>query len=141
MSLFCLCTSLALFIDFILVFTFLTPAVYLVTTEDSDALESHPSKKELLQLHEIRPRELPRFVKWYSDFITSKAGIVSVTVFLICMYAVSYLGVVTMKSNFEPSKAFPSDSPLANSMDTVRYILIFFRPEIILLIFFQIRFQ
>lgn len=122
MSLFCLCTSIALFVDYILVFTFLTPAIYLLTKEDADT-EIHPtSKKELLQLSEFRPRKLPRFVEWYADFVTSKKGIFSVALFLTCIYVISYFGVVTMKSNFEPSKAFPSDSPLANSMDTVRYI-------------------
>lgn len=120
MSLFCLCTSIALFVDYILVFTFLTPVVYLLTQEDSDT-EIHPTfKKELYNLSELRIRKLPLFVEWYADFVTSKKGIFSVAFFLTCIYVISYFGVVTMKSNFEPSKAFPSDSPLANSMDTVR---------------------
>uniref|UniRef100_A0A914Z8X5 SSD domain-containing protein n=1 Tax=Panagrolaimus superbus TaxID=310955 RepID=A0A914Z8X5_9BILA len=128
MSLFCLCTSIALFVDYILVFTFLTPVVYLLTKEDSDT-EIHPtSKKELYTLSEFRIRKLPRFVEWYADFVTSKKGIFSVAIFLTCIYVISYFGVVTMKSNFEPSKAFPSDSPLANSMDTVRSVFNEFFP-------------
>lgn len=30
-----------------------------------------------------------------------------------------------MKSTFEPAKAFPSDSPLASSLNGVKYIIIF----------------
>uniref|UniRef100_A0AC35GK39 SSD domain-containing protein n=1 Tax=Panagrolaimus sp. PS1159 TaxID=55785 RepID=A0AC35GK39_9BILA len=128
MSLFCLCTSIALFVDYILVFTFLTPAIYLLTKEDVDTEIYPTSKKELLQLSEFCPRKLPRFVEWYADFVTSKKGIFSVSLFLTCIYVISYFGVVTMKSNFEPSKAFPSDSPLANSMDTVRSVFNEFFP-------------
>jgi hypothetical protein len=58
----------------------------------------------------------------YSKFVCSAWGRVTMLLVLAGLHVFSYYGLATMKSTFEPSKAFPSDSPLANSMDSVRQV-------------------
>lgn len=128
MSLFCLCTSFALFFDFILTFTFLAPIIYLSTPEKGDikeaALLAPNGISTTNEKHEISPlSNVPAGFVAYSKFICSKYGRIAMIIAFIGLHTFAYCGIVTMKSTFEPSKAFPSDSPLANSMESVRYVL------------------
>lgn len=124
MSLFCLCTSFALLFDYIFTFTLLAPVIFLCTPTKSE----DPKQRSLLlnQPEEIKPqpldplKDIPSHIVKYSKFICSNKGRVITILLFIVMHIFAYWGVVTMKSTFEPSKAFPSDSPLTKSIDTVR---------------------
>ncbi|VDL67118.1 unnamed protein product, partial [Nippostrongylus brasiliensis] len=110
MSLFCLATSLALFIDFVVTYTILAPVVYLCSDKNDyrAALPSKPSGKD--------------FLGRYSHLLCSVNGRLICGVFLIIIYVVSGFGIYKMKSTFEPAKAFPSDSPLVGSLKSIRPI-------------------
>ena len=69
--------------------------------------------------------QIPHYIEAYAKFICSKRGKFTAIFSMIILYIISYTGVATMKSTFEPSKAFPSDSPLANSMDSIRFVELF----------------
>uniref|UniRef100_A0A7E4W4C6 SSD domain-containing protein n=1 Tax=Panagrellus redivivus TaxID=6233 RepID=A0A7E4W4C6_PANRE len=131
MSLFCFSTSVALFVDYILTFTILAPIIYLCTPESaSEIIEARaPSaKKDVLILPELPNLQLSNIVKSYTNFICSKPGRIISLSLLGFLYVVSYFGVATMKSTFEPSKAFPSDSPLAQSIGSIRSVFNEFFP-------------
>ncbi|KJH47784.1 hypothetical protein DICVIV_06137 [Dictyocaulus viviparus] len=108
MSLFCLATSVALLIDYIATYTILAPVVYLCsTTEDYQmGLSTKPSKND--------------FIGKYSRLLCSMNGRLICGVFLISAYSFSAVGVYSMKSTFDPAKAFPSDSPLVKSLKHIR---------------------
>ncbi|KAE9420029.1 hypothetical protein Angca_005701 [Angiostrongylus cantonensis] len=108
MSLFCLSTSVALFIDYIVTYTVLAPVVYLCSDVGGYqlALSTKPSKSD--------------FLGKYSRLLCSLHGRLLCGVFLITIYSLSAVGVYSMKSTFEPAKAFPSDSPLVRSLKHIR---------------------
>ncbi|KAK6052681.1 patched family protein, partial [Cooperia oncophora] len=110
MSLFCLATSVALLIDYIITYTILAPIVYLCSGKNDyqSALPSKPSGNDYLGR--------------YSRLLCSLNGRLICGVFLITIYTISAIGVYKMKSTFEPAKAFPSDSPLVRSLKSIRPI-------------------
>ncbi|CAJ0600074.1 unnamed protein product [Cylicocyclus nassatus] len=108
MSLFCLATSIALLIDYIVTYTILAPVVYLCSDKKDyqPALPSKPTGNDLLSR--------------YSRLLCSVNGRLLCGIFLITIYTISAAGVYNMKSTFEPAKAFPSDSPLVISLRKIR---------------------
>ncbi|KAI6240930.1 Patched-related protein 9 [Aphelenchoides fujianensis] len=87
------------------------------------------SANDHVEKAEVNPlSNVPAHFVWYAKFICSWKGRVSMIVVFLVLHAFSFSGVYTMKSTFEPSKAFPSDSPLANSMDSVRAVFNEFFP-------------
>ncbi|KIH62635.1 patched family protein [Ancylostoma duodenale] len=110
MSLFCLATSVALLIDYIVTYTILAPVVYLCSDkkEYQPALPTKPTGND--------------FLSRYSRLLCSLNGRLLCGVFLITVYSISAVGVYSMKSTFEPAKAFPSDSPLVKSLKKIRPI-------------------
>ncbi|EPB76979.1 hypothetical protein ANCCEY_03947 [Ancylostoma ceylanicum] len=110
MSLFCLATSVALLIDYIVTYTILAPVVYLCSDkkEYQPALPTKPTGND--------------FLSRYSRLLCSLNGRLLCGVFLITVYSISAVGVYSMKSTFEPAKAFPSDSPLVKSLKRIRPI-------------------
>ncbi|ETN79706.1 patched family protein [Necator americanus] len=110
MSLFCLATSVALLFDYIVTYTILAPVVYLCSDKNDyqPALPSKPTGTD--------------YVGKYSRFLCSLNGRLLCGVFLITIYSISAVGVYSMKSTFEPAKAFPSDSPLVKSLKKIRPI-------------------
>ncbi|KAJ1347779.1 Sterol-sensing domain of SREBP cleavage-activation [Parelaphostrongylus tenuis] len=60
------------------------------------------------------------FLEKYSRLLCSLHGRLICGVFLITIYSFSAVGVYSMKSTFEPAKAFPSDSPLVKSLKHMR---------------------
>ncbi|CAD5214420.1 unnamed protein product [Bursaphelenchus okinawaensis] len=122
MSLFCLCTSFALLFDYILTFTMLAPVISLCTKNEKQFTPL------ATVLSESEAQRVPRGILMYSKFLCSTKGRITGIVLFIVMHIFTYWGVVTMRSSFEPSKAFPSDSPLASSIDTVRSVFNEFFP-------------
>ncbi|KAK5965667.1 Sterol-sensing domain and Patched family-containing protein, partial [Trichostrongylus colubriformis] len=110
MSLFCLATSVALLIDYIVTYTILAPMVYLCSGKNDyqTALPSKPSAND--------------FLGRYSRLLCSLNGRLICGLFLVTIYTISGIGVYKMKSTFEPAKAFPSDSPLVRSLKSIRPI-------------------
>ncbi|XGW18024.1 hypothetical protein V3C99_002545 [Haemonchus contortus] len=110
MSLFCLATSVALLIDYIVTYTILAPVVYLCSEKKDyqSALPSKPSEND--------------FLNRYSRLLCSMNGRLLCGIFLVTIYLISAAGVYKMKSTFEPAKAFPSDSPLVRSLKSIRPI-------------------
>uniref|UniRef100_A0AC35U0P5 SSD domain-containing protein n=1 Tax=Rhabditophanes sp. KR3021 TaxID=114890 RepID=A0AC35U0P5_9BILA len=113
MSMLCCCTSIAILIDFILTFTLFLPCLILIGKQKGE-------KKS--DFNELKKRKKEIWAKNYVTFICSKKGKV-VAVFLVAiLYIFSSYGLANMKATFEPSKAFPSDSPLSNSMEEIRKV-------------------
>uniref|UniRef100_A0A1I7XQ14 SSD domain-containing protein n=1 Tax=Heterorhabditis bacteriophora TaxID=37862 RepID=A0A1I7XQ14_HETBA len=110
MSLFCLSTSVALLLDYILTYTVLAPVVYLCNGDkDYQRANALPTKSNGTNL-----------LNMYSRLLCSLSGRLLCGAFLFFLYTFSAVGIYTMKSTFEPAKAFPSDSPLVNSLKGIR---------------------
>ncbi|KAF8359949.1 ptr-11 [Pristionchus pacificus] len=124
MSIFCLATSLSLFFDYILTYTILGPVVFLLSSSYAKT-ETEP-KDEELALAVVNPIEKPplkekqTLLSRYSSFVTSISGNLLCLVIVSSLFAVCTLGVLKMKASFEPGKAFPSDSPLASSLERIK---------------------
>ncbi|KAI6188144.1 Patched-related protein 9 [Aphelenchoides besseyi] len=133
MSMFCLCTSFALLFDYILTFTFLAPILYICTpkphVEQKEVVSLLTQTNVVVEKVESAPlKNIPSYVVWYSKFVCSWKGRVAMLIVCCILHVFSTSGLITMRSTFEPSKAFPSDSPLANSMSTVRTVFNEFFP-------------
>uniref|UniRef100_A0A183BLX9 SSD domain-containing protein n=1 Tax=Globodera pallida TaxID=36090 RepID=A0A183BLX9_GLOPA len=143
MSLFCLCTSIAVFIDYLLTFTLLCPVVVL--------LSSPPPAHVHLQLNLNRrplassdkfpsppltappvpapvPPSPPSWVHRYALFLHSVNGQMMALFVAAILYTIGISGVLRLKSSFEPSKAFPSDSPLSSSINSLSEVFEEFFP-------------
>uniref|UniRef100_A0A915LQA8 SSD domain-containing protein n=1 Tax=Meloidogyne javanica TaxID=6303 RepID=A0A915LQA8_MELJA len=133
MSLFCLCTSIGVLVDYILTFTLLAPVLVLLsthfpTTKQTSILlpPQQPENNEKPLIALMTPQQPPSLTPQtcskafqYAKFIHSTKGRFSAFLLAIILYIVGTSGVLRFKSTFEPSKAFPSDSPLAYSLDSV----------------------
>lgn len=120
MSLFCLCTSMACLFDYVFTFTLLAPVIFMTEkTEDGYILAQKLSKKN---------ESSEWCIAEYSKLVCSWRGRTLVVALLMSLYFLSAVGVLKMKSTFEPAKAFPSDSPLASSLGSVRRIFNDFFP-------------
>ncbi|KAI1725332.1 patched family domain-containing protein [Ditylenchus destructor] len=130
MSLFCLCTSIAVFLDYLLTFTLLAPIILLVSPKDKQpvATNSQTSTNLVPSVAADSKTEIPMAIRKYSAFLHSTTGRIIAFMSLILLYIVALMGVLNMKSNFEPSKAFPSDSPLSSSMASIRAVFDEFFP-------------
>ncbi|KAL3117849.1 hypothetical protein niasHT_001440 [Heterodera trifolii] len=173
MSLFCLCTSIAVFIDYLLTFTLLCPVVVLLSSHqcsavvvaddqqqkhppllltaaasppavpssacDAEATGKMPPSTAALPCRPVvfmpsSPRSSPLhptpppWVHRYARFLHSARGRLAALCVAALMYAVGTSGVLRLNSSFEPSKAFPSDSPLASSISSLREVFEEFFP-------------
>ncbi|KAF7639517.1 SSD domain-containing protein [Meloidogyne graminicola] len=144
MSLFCLCTSIGVFIDYILTFTLLAPVLVLLSayfpikqTTTLISQQEFTNEKPLIsslipQRHSITFISTSTTSYQYAEFIHSIKGRILAFLLAIILYVAGISGVLRFKSTFEPSKAFPSDSPLAHSLDSVRDVFDEFFPLCIL---------
>uniref|UniRef100_A0A5S6PMJ0 SSD domain-containing protein n=3 Tax=Brugia TaxID=6278 RepID=A0A5S6PMJ0_BRUMA len=119
MSLFCLCTSFACLLDYIFTFTFLAPILYLADKSENDyVMAKKVSKNELGE----------QCLASYSKLICSWKGQIIAIIILVILYSLSAIGVMKMKSTFEPVKAFPSDSISTSSFTVLRDVFDQFFP-------------
>ncbi|KAK0422054.1 hypothetical protein QR680_007336 [Steinernema hermaphroditum] len=118
MSLFCLCTSIAVLLDYVLTFTLFAPVVLLCSERTPKATP----------LHESGPKDAAGFLVHYTRFVCSAKGKAFALLAMAILYALSGVGIASMRSTFEPAKAFPSDSPLANSLYYIRAVFDEFFP-------------
>ncbi|CAB3410873.1 unnamed protein product [Caenorhabditis bovis] len=108
MSLFCLTASIALLFDYIFTYTVFAPIVFLC----NDKTYAPVMKPEL--------RDHESFLAKYSRFICSLQGRVLCGFLLVVMYGLTTYGVVTMRTSFEPAKAFPSNSKLVTALRDIK---------------------
>ncbi|CDK13469.1 SSD domain-containing protein [Caenorhabditis elegans] len=111
MSLFCLTASLALLLDYIFTYTILAPIVFLC---------NDPDYKSIANETEPKISRADTWLSKYSSFVCSVKGRVACIMVLLGMYALTTYGVVTMKTTFEPAKAFPSNSKLVDSLSNIK---------------------
>ncbi|EYC42789.1 hypothetical protein Y032_0518g2822 [Ancylostoma ceylanicum] len=103
MSGFCLCTCLAIFLDFLFEFLIFAPTIVLFFS----AKEKKPAKI------------VKRWISWekFTNILLSPFGRISVIIFTISLYAFAFVGVSHLKPSFDPSKTFPYDSDLVVSLE------------------------
>ncbi|KIH58414.1 patched family protein [Ancylostoma duodenale] len=103
MSGFCLCTCLAIFLDFLFEFLIFAPTIVLFFS----AKEKKPAKI------------VKRWISWekYTNILLSPCGRISVIIFTIFLYGCAFVGVSDLKPSFDPSKTFPYDSDLMVSLE------------------------
>ncbi|KAL4002759.1 Patched family protein [Acanthocheilonema viteae] len=119
MSLFCLCTSFACLFDYIFSFTLLAPILYLADKSEND----------YVIVEKVSKNELGEYcLTSYSKLICSWKGRVITVIVLAILYSLTSVGVMKMKSTFEPVKAFPSDSISTTSFVVLRHVFNEFFP-------------
>ncbi|PIC54926.1 hypothetical protein B9Z55_000413 [Caenorhabditis nigoni] len=109
MSLFCLTASLALLLDYIFTYTILAPIVFLC----NDPTYQSVPKDETIS-------KADTWLAKYSRFVCSLRGRIVCIFVLIGMYGLTTYGVMTMRTTFEPAKAFPSNSKLVDSLSNIK---------------------
>uniref|UniRef100_A0A0K0F7M8 SSD domain-containing protein n=1 Tax=Strongyloides venezuelensis TaxID=75913 RepID=A0A0K0F7M8_STRVS len=108
MSLFCLCTSIAVLLDYILTFTLFLPILVLIS---STKVENQ--KKSTMKIG---------FIKKYINFLSSLKGKLILIFTMVIIYLISSYHAFYIRQTFVPSKAFPSDSHLVTSLESIRKI-------------------
>lgn len=63
--------------------------------------------------------------KLYSNFINSKIAQIIAFLTIIILLIISSIGIIKIKTTFEPSKAFPSNSHLTKSLNEIRLKIIY----------------
>ncbi|CEF67843.1 Sterol-sensing domain and Patched family-containing protein [Strongyloides ratti] len=111
MSLFCLCISIAVMIDYIFTFTLFLP-ILVLTSKKQD---------ENQKIQEKNKMEL-NFIKKYVNLLFSYKGKLILIILMIVIYIISSYHILNMRQTFIPSKAFPSDSHLVTSLESIRKV-------------------
>ncbi|KJH52637.1 patched family protein [Dictyocaulus viviparus] len=101
MSAFCLCTSIAILLDFIFEFLIFCPLLVLYYKE--------------------REQKFSYNITWFSwesyiNVLFSPLGRLLVVIFTFLLYTCALSGIIRMKPSFDPSKTFPRDSELLLSL-------------------------
>ncbi|VDM95086.1 unnamed protein product [Thelazia callipaeda] len=113
MSLFCLCTSLACFFDYIFTFTLFAPIICMAKSKNNNGYTA-----PLIKLSR-REKRIKHFIASYCKMICSRTGRISVIFLLMVLYTLSTLGVAKMKRIFDdffPLQIFINQPPdISNS--------------------------
>ncbi|CAJ0580981.1 unnamed protein product, partial [Mesorhabditis spiculigera] len=125
MSMFCLCTSIALFFDYIITYSILAPVVYLCQKDKTTSETAIAPIKAPTPAKETR---VTRAVRAYSRVICSTKGKLISGVILLGVYAFCTVGVLSVRSTFDPSKAFPADSVLVKAVKKIQPVFNEFFP-------------
>uniref|UniRef100_A0A7E4UPX2 SSD domain-containing protein n=1 Tax=Panagrellus redivivus TaxID=6233 RepID=A0A7E4UPX2_PANRE len=119
LSAFCICTTIAVFTDFILEFTvFATSLALIARTKEREIPPEQPPVDKKLSSGWVR----------YSRFLVSPLGRVVTVILLVLLYVLSYFGARQMDATFEPQKTFPSDSYLQYSIRGVNKVYVQYAP-------------
>uniref|UniRef100_A0A8R1HR87 SSD domain-containing protein n=1 Tax=Caenorhabditis japonica TaxID=281687 RepID=A0A8R1HR87_CAEJA len=113
MSSFCLGTALAIVLDFLFEFLIFVPCM--VMFYEKKRVEK-PNGGEKLE-KELEPPTESRF-SWrgFTKWLLSTPGRALVVLLYASIFTASYLGAANMESTFDPTKTFPSDSKLVDSL-------------------------
>lgn len=101
MSGFCLCTCIAIFLDFLFEFLIFCPVIVLCYKEKK---EKSPQRDSVLSWEK------------FTDVLLSPYGRFIVIVSTVAIYISAFVGISQMRPSFDPSKTFPSDSDLMISL-------------------------
>uniref|UniRef100_A0A0K0DWU9 SSD domain-containing protein n=1 Tax=Strongyloides stercoralis TaxID=6248 RepID=A0A0K0DWU9_STRER len=111
MSLFCFCISIAVLLDYIFTFTLFLPILVLTSnTYNENQTIQRKNKIELT------------FIKKYVNLLSSYKGKLVLIIIMIIIYIISSYHILNMHQTFIPSKAFPSDSHLVTSLESIRKV-------------------
>uniref|UniRef100_A0A0N4ZI90 SSD domain-containing protein n=1 Tax=Parastrongyloides trichosuri TaxID=131310 RepID=A0A0N4ZI90_PARTI len=111
MSLFCVCTSIAVFLDYIFTYTLFLPILVLIARKECN-----------YETNENKIINRIKYIKKYVKFLCSWIGKVTSILLLIFIFTLSSYYTFNIRQTFVPSKAFPSDSPLLTSLESIRKI-------------------
>ncbi|CAL2033013.1 unnamed protein product [Caenorhabditis brenneri] len=119
MSSFCLGTALAIVLDFIFEFMIFVPCMVLFY-EKKPVIEVKDAKRneaENVKEEEKSDVSTNKF-SWrsFTSCLLSVPGRTLVVFLYLCIFTATYLGVARMETTFDPSKTFPSDSLLVDSL-------------------------
>ncbi|KHN85567.1 Patched domain-containing protein 3 [Toxocara canis] len=110
MSLFCLCTALAMWLDYVFELSVFAPCLLLTSRWEKE-------NKKVEYGSEVHT------VWWrYSKLIVSKWGRLSAVIVVVLLYVGTFFGIQKMETTFDASKTFPPTSPLKCSIDLVNVI-------------------
>ncbi|CAD6192161.1 unnamed protein product [Caenorhabditis auriculariae] len=112
MSSFCLCTAVAILLDFLFEFLIFVPCMVLYYEE-----KSH--KKLLIEQNNINSST--GWTKFVNLLLSPAGQILGLSLYLTLL-ASSYYGVTTLETTFDPSKTFPSDSKLVEALQDFTFI-------------------
>lgn len=119
MSSFCLGTALAIVLDFIFEFLIFVPCMVLFY-EKKPAIEIKDAKRnEAENGREEEKSDVSTIrLSWrsFTSCLLSVPGRTVVVILYLCIFTATYLGVARMETTFDPSKTFPSDSLLVDSL-------------------------
>ncbi|VDK78481.1 unnamed protein product [Anisakis simplex] len=110
MSLFCVCTALAMLLDFIFELTLFSPFLVITSRWENKDTKSNTTSA------------IPSLWLNYSRLILSRLGQVMVVTVMITLYIATFFGIRQMQTTFDASKTFPSDSPLKKCVELVDVI-------------------
>uniref|UniRef100_A0A0K0E744 SSD domain-containing protein n=1 Tax=Strongyloides stercoralis TaxID=6248 RepID=A0A0K0E744_STRER len=113
MSEFCICTAIAVFVDFILEFTIFSPLFLILNTNKKNNNYEESNENGLFI------KKKPYYWLSYTNFIISTKGKIIVFFIMIMMYILACFGISSMESTFQPKKTFPQDSELINVFENL----------------------
>uniref|UniRef100_A0A9J2PWF6 SSD domain-containing protein n=1 Tax=Ascaris lumbricoides TaxID=6252 RepID=A0A9J2PWF6_ASCLU len=115
MSTFCCCTALAVALDFIYELAMFAPVLVISSRWES------AEQQFISRIDPTRCKSNKGLSYWwrYAEFVVCGYGRITLIIVVVSIYVFSFLGIQRMNATFDPSKTFPSDSPL---MDSLRFV-------------------
>nr|CAD2179819.1 unnamed protein product [Meloidogyne enterolobii] len=134
MSNFCLCTSIAIFLDFLFEFLIFAPCLPFIKWKIEE--NENSLKRENWPLFGIIKLKKERssssfsssFLRFYSKFLVSFRAKISIFVLLFVSYILAYFGINQMETSFIPERTFPGDSPLQDTIKIFNRIMKYHSP-------------
>nr|CAD2200595.1 unnamed protein product [Meloidogyne enterolobii] len=134
MSNFCLCTSIAIFLDFLFEFLIFAPCLPFIKWKVEENENSLKREKwplfGIIKLNKERSSSSlsSSFLRFYSKFLVSFRAKISVFVLLFVSYILAYFGINQMETSFIPERTFPGDSPLQDTIKIFNRIMKYHSP-------------
>lgn len=132
MSSFCLGTALAIVLDFLLEFLIFVPCMVLFYKKKPEiiAIENEEFANEKTEKRSETSTGKYSRINWkcFTNLLLSVPGRVLVIILYFSIFTASYFGVAKMEKTFDPSKTFPSDSKLVDSLASFTSIQVEYSP-------------
>ncbi|ULU06044.1 hypothetical protein L3Y34_018149 [Caenorhabditis briggsae] len=119
MSSFCLGTALAIVLDFLLEFLIFVPCMVLFYEKKPKSEVKNEKRIEAENKVDLQEASISTATfNWrsFTGLLLSVPGRFLVILLYLSIFTATYLGVTRMESTFDPSKTFPSDSKLVDSL-------------------------
>ncbi|VDM43839.1 unnamed protein product [Toxocara canis] len=105
MSLFCVCTAMAMWLDYVFELSVFAPCLLLTSRWEK-------------KTNEVEYRSEVHTLWWrYAKFVLSKWGRVCTLGIIVVLYVGTFFGLQKMETAFDESKTFPATSPLKYTLD------------------------